>query len=59
MIKTGFWAQESELLESLMPVRVRSVLLISSLYDSFVFEVDGFLAEQVAEERKKELPVSG
>jgi len=50
VIKTGFWAQESELLESLMPVRVRSVLLISSLYDSFVFEVDGFLAEQVAED---------
>jgi len=33
-----------------MPVRVRSVLLISSLYDSFVFEVDGFLAEQVTED---------
>lgn len=48
MIATNFWAEESELLESLMPVRVHSVLLISSLYDSFVFEVDGFLAEQVA-----------
>lgn len=33
-----------------MPVRVHNVLLISSLYDSFVFEVDGFLAEQVAED---------
>lgn len=33
-----------------MPVRVQNVLLISSLYDSFVFEVDGFLAEQVAED---------
>lgn len=47
---TDFWAEEAELLESLAPVRVRSVLLISSLYDSFVFEVDGFLAEQVAED---------
>jgi len=50
VIQTSYWAQESELLESLMPVRVHSVLLISSLYDSFVFEVDGFLAEQVAED---------
>jgi hypothetical protein len=50
MIATNFWAEESELLESLMPVRVHNVLLISSLYDSFVFEVDGFLAEQVAED---------
>jgi len=49
-ITTNFWALESELLESLLPLRVRSVLLISSLYDSFVFEVDGFLAEQVAED---------
>ncbi len=31
-----------------MPYRVQHVLLIASLYDSFVFEVDGFLAEQVA-----------
>ncbi len=50
MIATNFWAEEAGLLEALMPVRVRSVLLISSLYDSFVFEVDGFLAEQVAED---------
>lgn len=33
-----------------MPKRVQHILLIASLYDSFVFEVDGFLAEQVAED---------
>lgn len=49
-ISANFWALENELLESLMPIRVHSVLLISSLYDSFVFEIDGFLAEQVAED---------
>ncbi len=33
-----------------MPYRVDRILLIASLYDSFVFEVDGFLAEQVADD---------
>ncbi|MBM4404075.1 MAG: hypothetical protein FJ042_06815 [Candidatus Cloacimonetes bacterium] len=33
-----------------MPYRVQNILLIASLYDSFVFEVDGFLAEQVAQD---------
>lgn len=33
-----------------MPLRIQNILLIASLYDSFVFEVDGFLAEQVAED---------
>lgn len=50
MIHTNFWAQESALLESLMPRKVERILMISSLYDSFVFEVDGFLAEQVTED---------
>lgn len=50
MIPTNFWAQESTLLESLMPGKVDHILLIASLYDSFVFEVDGFLAEQVTED---------
>ncbi|HNQ92790.1 MAG TPA: 3-deoxy-7-phosphoheptulonate synthase, partial [Alphaproteobacteria bacterium] len=30
--------------------RVRHILMVASLYDSFVFEVDGFLAEQVTED---------
>ncbi|MDD4309713.1 MAG: PEP/pyruvate-binding domain-containing protein, partial [Candidatus Cloacimonetes bacterium] len=50
MIPTNFWALETALLESLMPVKVNHILLIASLYDSFVFEVDGFLAEQVTED---------
>jgi hypothetical protein len=50
VLSANFWSQENEVLEALMPVRVQNVLLISSLYDSFVFEVDGFLAEQVAED---------
>ncbi len=50
MTHTNFWAQEAALLESLMPHKVNQILLISSLYDSFVFEVDGFLAEQVTED---------
>jgi len=50
MISTNYWAQETDLLESLMPHRVNQILLIASLYDSFVFEVDGFLAEQISED---------
>lgn len=50
MFPTNFWAQETALLESLMPHKVDHILLIASLYDSFVFEVDGFLAEQVTED---------
>jgi len=50
MIHTSFWAKESSLLESLMQLKVESILMISSLYDSFVFEIDGFLAEQVTED---------
>lgn len=50
MIHTNLWAQETELLESLMPHKVNHILLIASLYDSFVFEVDGFLAEQISED---------
>jgi len=50
MFPTNFWAQETALLESLMPNKVDHILLIASLYDSFVFEVDGFLAEQVTED---------
>ncbi|MDY0151376.1 MAG: PEP/pyruvate-binding domain-containing protein [Candidatus Cloacimonas sp.] len=50
MIPTNFWAQETALLESLMPTKVDHILMISSLYDSFVFEVDGFLAEQISED---------
>lgn len=48
MINSNYWSAELERLEQLMPYRVQHVLLIASLYDSFVFEVDGFLAEQVA-----------
>jgi len=50
VIHTNFWAQETALLESLMPRKVERILMIASLYDSFVFEVDGFLAEQVTED---------
>lgn len=50
MITSNYWSKEIELLEKVMPYRVQHILLIASLYDSFVFEVDGFLAEQVAED---------
>lgn len=50
MISTNFWAQEASLLDSLMQHKVERILMISSLYDSFVFEVDGFLAEQLSED---------
>ncbi|HOH46930.1 MAG TPA: hypothetical protein PLX59_03755, partial [Candidatus Cloacimonadota bacterium] len=50
MINSNYWSLELERLEELMPYRVDRILLIASLYDSFVFEVDGFLAEQVADD---------
>jgi len=48
MIASNYWSSETHKLEKVMPHRVQHILLIASLYDSFVFEVDGFLAEQVA-----------
>lgn len=48
MISANNWSKEIELIECVMPHRVQHILLIASLYDTFVFEVDGFLAEQVA-----------
>ncbi len=50
MIASNYWSQEIELIESTLSYRVQHILMIASLYDSFVFEVDGFLAEQVAED---------
>ncbi|MDZ4122389.1 MAG: hypothetical protein U1C33_08195, partial [Candidatus Cloacimonadaceae bacterium] len=50
MIRSNYWSKELELIESVMPYRVQHILIIASLYDSFIFEVDGFLAEQVAED---------
>lgn len=50
MIVSNYWSRELELLDQVMPYRVQHILLIASLYDSFVFEVDGFLAEQVADD---------
>lgn len=50
MLTSNYWSKELEQLNELMPYRVQQILLIASLYDSFVFEVDGFLAEQVAED---------
>lgn len=50
MIASNYWSRELELLDQLMPFRVRHILMVASLYDSFVFEVDGFLAEQVTED---------
>lgn len=47
MIASNYWSREAELLDQVMPYRVQHILLIASLYDSFVFEIDGFLAEQV------------
>ena len=37
-------------LHALMPKRVREILLVSSLYDSFTFEEDGRLAELLISE---------
>ncbi len=50
MIASNYWSNELELLDAMMPYRVQHILMVASLYDSFVFEVDGFLAEQVAED---------
>jgi len=50
MITANYWSREHEQLDLVMPYRVQHILLIASLYDTFVFEVDGFLAEQVAED---------
>jgi len=50
MIASNYWSHELELLDQMMPYRVRHILMVASLYDSFVFEVDGFLAEQVEED---------
>jgi len=50
MITSNYWSHELQLLEDVMPYRVQQILLIASLYDTFVFEVDGFLAEQVADD---------
>jgi uncharacterized protein YeeX (DUF496 family) len=50
MIASNYWSNELEQLDQVMPYRVQHILLIASLYDSFVFEVDGFLAEQVADD---------
>ncbi len=50
MIETNYWSAEIDILERSMPYRVQNIMLIASLYDSFVFEVDGFLAEQVAQD---------
>ena len=50
MIASNYWSNELELLDQMMPFRIQHILMVSSLYDSFVFEVDGFLAEQVEED---------
>jgi hypothetical protein len=50
MITSNYWSLELEQLDQMMHYRVQHILMIASLYDSFVFEVDGFLAEQVAED---------
>lgn len=50
MLTPNYWSKELELLEEVMPNKIRQILLIASLYDSFVFEIDGFLAEQVADD---------
>ncbi len=50
MIASNYWSRELELLDQTMPQRVQHILLIASLYDSFVFEVDGYLADMVMED---------
>lgn len=50
MITSNYWSIELEQLDQMTPKRVQHILMIASLYDSFVFEVDGFLAEQVLED---------
>ncbi|MBW6513647.1 MAG: PEP/pyruvate-binding domain-containing protein [Candidatus Syntrophosphaera sp.] len=50
MITSNYWSIELEQLDQMTPRRVQHILMIASLYDSFVFEVDGFLAEQVLED---------
>lgn len=49
MLPTNLWAQETELLDSLMLHKVNNILLIASLFDSFVFEVDGLLSDRITE----------
>ena len=36
-----------DIFHTLMQKRVRSVLLVSTLYDAFIFEQDGRLSEQI------------
>ncbi|MCB5247828.1 MAG: PEP/pyruvate-binding domain-containing protein [Candidatus Cloacimonetes bacterium] len=50
MITSNYWSIELEQLDQMMPFRVRHILMIASLYDSFVFEIDGFLAEHVQDD---------
>lgn len=49
MLPTNLWAQETDLLDSLMQNKVNNILLIASLFDSFVFEVDGLLSDRITE----------
>lgn len=49
MLPTNLWAQETDLLESLMQHKVNNILLIASLFDSFVFEIDGLLSDRISE----------
>jgi hypothetical protein len=44
MISANNWSKEIELIECVMPHRVQHILLIASLYDTFVFVDDGFLS---------------
>ncbi len=46
------WSEEENILSQLMPYRIKNIMMISSLYDSFVFETDGLLSEQIAEDFK-------
>ena len=39
--------RERDIFHDLMRYRVREILLVASLYDSFVLESDGALSEQI------------
>ncbi len=41
------YVNKNEILHELMPYRVRDILLVSSLYDQFILEEDGILAERL------------
>jgi CheY-like chemotaxis protein len=50
MLQPQFGRKSDEVFSSLMPFRVREILLVSSLYDAYILEEDGRLTDLIAAE---------